>query len=185
MRQQRDKGGHKIGKIGWHSFWMMKNIASWSDLALLCYVFVLQIKSVKWVQVHENYNADFQHDVAIVRLDFRKKSSTNELTNGLKYVSNYVEPACLPKGKKLWMRMRRMYLLSKMQLFVKLQFLGNCDLEEINVVIKNHPNPNDIDLEITDINGVYKKQDYKINGKPWYKHSKEASKNGTCRHLEF
>ena len=72
-----------------------------------------------------------------------------------------------------------------MRLFVKLQFSGNCDLEEINVVIKNHPNPNDIDLEITDINGVYKKQDYKINGKPWYKHSEEASKNGTCRHLEL
>ena len=66
----------------------------------MLYVFILQIKSVKWVQVHENYNADFQHDVAIVRLDFRKKSSTNELTNGLKHVSNYVEPACLPKGKK-------------------------------------------------------------------------------------
>ena len=58
-------------------------------------------------------------------------------------------------------------------------FSGNCDLEEINVVIINHPNPNDIDLEITDINGVYKKQDYKINGKPWYKHIEEASKNVT------
>ena len=57
----------------------------------------------------------------------------------------------------------------------------NCDLEEINVVIINHPNPNNIDLAITDFNGVYKKQNYKINGKPWYKHSKEVSKNGTCQ----
>ena len=62
-------------------------------------IFILQIKSVKWIEIHENYNGRFKpnhHDVAIVRLDFEKNKK--KITNGLKHVPNYVEPACLPKG---------------------------------------------------------------------------------------
>ena len=62
----------------------------------------MQIKNVKWVEVHEKYmkNALFTtHDIAIVRLNFDKDPSSNWIGNGLKFVPQYVEPACLPKSK--------------------------------------------------------------------------------------
>ena len=60
----------------------------------------IQIKSVKWVEVHEQYvdipkqYNSVNHDVAIVRLEFEREEKT--VVGGLTYAEHYVEPACLP-----------------------------------------------------------------------------------------
>ena len=58
----------------------------------------MQIKDVKWVEIHEQYNGLVSnHDVAIVRLELTKEAeSTTTIVGGLTYDEHYVEPACLP-----------------------------------------------------------------------------------------
>ena len=55
----------------------------------------MQIKSVKWVEIHDQYKYDgTSHDVAIMRLEFQKATTT--VKGGLTHKKHYVEPACLP-----------------------------------------------------------------------------------------
>ena len=68
-------------------------------MTFVCVSLTIQIKNVKWVEVHEKYDAlETTHDIAIVRLQFTKEATSNLILGGLKYEKHYVEPACLPKG---------------------------------------------------------------------------------------